>query len=358
MASIYDFTVKDIHGKDVKLDKYKGKALLIVNTASKCGFTPQYKGLEALYEKLKGKGLEILGFPCNQFGAQEPGTANGDRIVLRDQLRRDVPAVRQDRRQRPARGAALPAPQGGEARTARVRNDQVELHQVPRRSAKATSSSVMRRTRSPRASRPTSPSCSRNDRCRAGGRHGARPAAHGAGDVRDAGACRRSGQGAARGVPVGGDGIRSAGGQRPLLELRQSRDLRPAVHVRLSRAALPDRPEHGRGAAADLRRRPQLDDQDQARHPFRRRSGVQGRSRASSPRPTTCTRGNGSSIRKSARRTCSSSTASSSAPMRWWPRRRRPASSTTTRRSRGCGDRQVHDRDPAGRAVLRSARRT
>jgi glutathione peroxidase len=75
MASIYDFSVKDIHGKEVKLAKYKGKALLIVNTASKCGFTPQYKGLEALYEKLKGRGLEILGFPCNQFGAQEPGTA-------------------------------------------------------------------------------------------------------------------------------------------------------------------------------------------------------------------------------------------------------------------------------------------
>ena len=75
MASVYDFTVKDIHGKDVKLDAYKGKALLIVNTASKCGFTPQYKGLEALYRKLHGRGLEVLGFPCNQFGAQEPGTA-------------------------------------------------------------------------------------------------------------------------------------------------------------------------------------------------------------------------------------------------------------------------------------------
>ena len=74
MPSIYDFSVDDIHGKKVALDKYKDKVMLIVNTASKCGFTPQYKGLEELYEKFHGKGLEVLGFPRNQFGSQEPGT--------------------------------------------------------------------------------------------------------------------------------------------------------------------------------------------------------------------------------------------------------------------------------------------
>ena len=74
MTGIYDFKVKDIHGKSVGLDRYRGKVLLIVNTASQCGFTPQYKGLEALYQKHHAKGLEVLGFPCNQFGGQEPGS--------------------------------------------------------------------------------------------------------------------------------------------------------------------------------------------------------------------------------------------------------------------------------------------
>jgi glutathione peroxidase len=75
MASVYDFTAKTLDGRDVSLGDYRGKVILIVNTASKCGFTPQYEGLEALYKSLGDKGLTVLGFPCNQFGAQEPGDA-------------------------------------------------------------------------------------------------------------------------------------------------------------------------------------------------------------------------------------------------------------------------------------------
>lgn len=75
---IYDFNINTIDDVETSLSDYKGKVLLVVNTASKCGFTPQYKGLEELYQKLGNKNFEILGFPCNQFGNQEPG--NGDEI--------------------------------------------------------------------------------------------------------------------------------------------------------------------------------------------------------------------------------------------------------------------------------------
>ncbi len=72
--TIYDFQVKDAKGNLVNLSEYKGKTLLIVNTATGCGFTPQYKGLQALYDKYQAKGFEILDFPCNQFGHQAPGS--------------------------------------------------------------------------------------------------------------------------------------------------------------------------------------------------------------------------------------------------------------------------------------------
>jgi glutathione peroxidase len=77
---VLNHSVKDIDGKEVKLSDYQGKVILVVNVASKCGMTPQYKGLQAVYEKYKDKGLVVLGFPCNQFGKQEPG----DEIAIKE----------------------------------------------------------------------------------------------------------------------------------------------------------------------------------------------------------------------------------------------------------------------------------
>ncbi len=74
MKTVYDFSLKDKQGNEVSLEQYKGKVLLIVNTATGCGFTPQYEDLEAMYHKLQSKGLEILDIPCNQFGHQAPGS--------------------------------------------------------------------------------------------------------------------------------------------------------------------------------------------------------------------------------------------------------------------------------------------
>jgi glutathione peroxidase len=73
-SSVLEFTMKNIEGKDVKLDEYRGKVLLLVNVASKCGYTPQYEGLESIYRKYKDQGLVVMGFPANNFMGQEPGT--------------------------------------------------------------------------------------------------------------------------------------------------------------------------------------------------------------------------------------------------------------------------------------------
>ncbi len=75
MASVHDFTAKSLAGEDIPQKRFEGQVLLIVNTASACGFTPQYKGLEALHQALSPRGFSVLGFPCNQFGGQEPGDA-------------------------------------------------------------------------------------------------------------------------------------------------------------------------------------------------------------------------------------------------------------------------------------------
>ncbi|MFY9479639.1 MAG: glutathione peroxidase [Aquabacterium sp.] len=84
MSSVYDFTAQTINGQPAPLSEYQGKVLLIVNTASKCGFTPQFEGLEKLWKGYSDKGLVVLGFPCNQFGSQDPGA--NDEIALFCQL--------------------------------------------------------------------------------------------------------------------------------------------------------------------------------------------------------------------------------------------------------------------------------
>ena len=75
MAGVYDFTARSLAGEDIPLQRFEGQVLLIVNTASVCGFTPQYRGLQALHQQLSPRGFSVLGFPCNQFGSQEPGDA-------------------------------------------------------------------------------------------------------------------------------------------------------------------------------------------------------------------------------------------------------------------------------------------
>ena len=97
-TSLYDFTMDDIDGKPVNLGSYKGKVLLLVNTASLCGNTPQYTDLETIYEEYRNKGFEVLAFPANNFGQQEPGTNAEIKGFLPDEVQRELSTVQQDQR--------------------------------------------------------------------------------------------------------------------------------------------------------------------------------------------------------------------------------------------------------------------
>jgi hypothetical protein len=127
--SIFWFKVKDARGQEKSLSDYRGIALLVVNTASKCGYTPQYAGLQELYANLKDKGLEILAFPCDQFGHQEPGT--DDEIQQFCQLNYGVtfPVFCQDRGEWAGCAPAIPVSHGAESR-AEGQRDCLEFYKI------------------------------------------------------------------------------------------------------------------------------------------------------------------------------------------------------------------------------------
>ena len=131
--SVFEFTATSLAGERVALDKWRGRVLLIVNTASQCGFTPQYAGLEMLYRKLEPHGFTVLGFPCNQFGAQEPGTEAEIAAFCRDNFGPSFPIFAKVTVNGPKAHPALPLSHQGQAGDIGHAGDQVEFHQIPRR---------------------------------------------------------------------------------------------------------------------------------------------------------------------------------------------------------------------------------
>ncbi len=127
---LYDLSAKLNNGRNKKLADYKGKVLLIVNTASKCGFTPQYEGLQSLYAKYKDRGLEVLGFPCDQFGHQEPGSDNEIKSFCQANYGVDFPLFSKIEVNGDDAHPLYKFLKSREGRPA-GRQHQVELHQVP-----------------------------------------------------------------------------------------------------------------------------------------------------------------------------------------------------------------------------------
>src|SRR6476660_10037650 len=130
--NLYDIDLVTIDGKQQKMDDYRRKTLLIVNVASECGFTPQYQGLQALYDKFVDRGFVVLGFPCNQFGQQEPGgEAEIERFCTRN-YGVTFPMFAKIDVKRHECAPALQIPQVGKAWDSRHRGDQVEFYEIPR----------------------------------------------------------------------------------------------------------------------------------------------------------------------------------------------------------------------------------
>ena len=156
--SIYDAEISTLEGEKASLADYEGKALLLVNVASKCGLTPQYEGLEKLHEQYAGRGFEVLGFPCNQFGGQEPGTAEEIREFCDTNYHVAFPLFEKVDVNGAARPPDLPGAHPGGRRRRRGGRREVELREVPGVAGRQGRGAV------PPAGQPRGPLADRGDR--------------------------------------------------------------------------------------------------------------------------------------------------------------------------------------------------